>query len=197
MNLDQRQARAAELSNLFALKGWTPSVQNFKPRPFVKWEGNWFSVAGCPPEGGSRSASCQTEKEVVAFLDQEFAPPPAPPPPPEPVPPVIEIRDNPSHLAEIERLRAELEAERNKPPPEPGPPPIRAAEEGVQAIPEELQGLAEADESPDDVRSRLAIELRDLRSLFVGGLYMTDKQKDRLRLLDGPVASEWLKATPI
>lgn len=73
---DPMEAKALELSQLFAEAGWTASVQNFEPRPFVIWHGAWFSAAGAPPGQSSNAISCRTPEEVIAFLGSFTAPEP-------------------------------------------------------------------------------------------------------------------------
>jgi hypothetical protein len=66
-----RTSDCAELSAKFAEAGWAPSDENFEDRPFVKWHGSFFSVAGTPPNGDPCAKSCKTADEVLAFLQSQ------------------------------------------------------------------------------------------------------------------------------
>jgi hypothetical protein len=96
--------KAAELSALFAEAGWTQSVANFEPRPFVLWHGAWFSAAGAPPGHSSNAISCRTPEEVIAWLESFKAPEPR-----EEPEVVIEAAPQPDPRdEELEAMRAKL-----------------------------------------------------------------------------------------
>src|SRR5690606_34217504 len=79
------------------------------------------------------------------------------------------------------------------PDPEPAPAPAEppqapaAVEIAGPTRDEEIEALRRdfilADESEDDAIHRLAKEFRDLRSLYVGNLYMDEGQKHRFQTL--------------
>jgi len=101
--MNPAEQRAVELSQMFAEAGWMPSTENFADRPFVKWHGSFFSVAGFPPGQSSHSTVRRTDEEVIAFLNSFTAKVEEPEP-------VAEVVAEPDPAPVAEPVDAELTA---------------------------------------------------------------------------------------
>jgi hypothetical protein len=156
---------ASDLSTLFASAGWTRNTQNFEPREYVKWHGNFYTVAGTLRDGASVAKACQTEADVMAFLASlqnglpepvvvaaPVQPAPEPETEPSPAPRDEALAAAEAELAILRTRVAELE--------QPAPPP--------QTDPEHhFADLMLADETIDDAKARLSQRLRDLRHYLI------------------------------
>jgi len=173
---------------------------------------NIYEQLGWPPPGGAQSTPPVTETRPTP----EPEPVAVEPPPPEPVviTQTVEV-DNPEHLAAIDaqaqriaELETALEAERAKPPVTveveriverivevPAAPPPEPEPEPVPEMPEALAEFAEGETDASVLRTRFLEQLRDLRSLAVGRLYMTEEQIRHLNILESDTAQRWMLAT--
>lgn len=92
--------------------------------------------------------------------------------------------DNPEHLAEIARLRAQLAAQ---------PEALPVAD--IADVPEAIQALAQPGETPTDLQARFHAELQTLRSMLIGKIPMNEEQLRTLDILEHDTAVRaWLAA---
>ena len=201
------ERRALELSAMFAEAGWIPPTENFADRPHVKWHGQFFSCAGAPPGHGHVSKCCQTEQEVIDFLNSfvevETEDEPAPAPTiipeenfaPDPAEAPVQPLNHPDESdpvsealvlerAENERLRAENEALKEKlaevesaTPLPPNPAETKLSD----YIPAEISALMEPGETFTMARKRLSellnVEKAELRLKRAAGSASDDDLK--------------------
>ena len=180
--------RAKHLSAAFEAAGWTPSTENFGPRPFVKWQNGWYSAAGFPPNGSCVSKSCKTADDVLSMLNAASVPAGAAPVDAKPDyfagASLVFRKQTPSGPGwdepRIKAIEARLDvleaqsrqlAERDAEPPPLSPDPVK------HMIPEEIRKLMEDGESLSNAKRRLTellwveqAELRNLRGTDRGDL---------------------------
>lgn len=158
--------RAKHLSAAFEAAGWTPSTENFGPRPFVKWQNGWYSAAGFPPNGSCVSKSCKTADDVLSMLNAASVPAGAAPVDAKPDyfagASLVFRKQTPSGPGwdepRIKAIEARLDvleaqsrqlAERDAEPPPLSPDPVK------HMIPEEIRKLMQGDETLPQARQRL------------------------------------------
>ena len=179
--------RAAELSAKFAESRWSQSTQNFQPLAFVTHHGTFWVAAGFPPGRGCHSKACETDQEIIDWLNS-FVVEPEAEPEPEPIPEPVTIdtpdaavlvntaSEGPKEYPEVDAMADELEAARKRiaeleeklaqaelPQPLPPDPTTKLSD----YVPKEISDLMEPGETFTQARKRLSellnVEKAELR----------------------------------